>query len=195
MPSCGATKRDLCWAGEAQTTRDAKDRMTGRGFGRTVAGAGIALALAVPAQALTPLPACDREERGMYVFGATDLGGYESGLLIEGYRNLNSADGVIAGADGPVPALNNFNGYRITDCRTGRAVGVHGDSVVQGEGKLLATEFLRNRAQRGDALPLRQVQRAADAIYGNDGYARVLRLRVKNETCACAEFYPGRWTK
>ena len=154
-------------------------------FGLAVTGAGVS--------ALTPAPVCDGAERGMLVYGAQAFGDGDSGLVIETYRNLDTADGRIAAADGPVPELNNFNGFRVTDCRSGRSVAVHGIGAGEGEAQMTATEFLRGDVQAGRKLSLKNVERAAKALYGKDGYARVLILRSKNETCACREIYPGAW--
>ena len=146
----------------------------------------LALSLAVPALALTPLPACNVDEGGMIVANATNLGLYNSGLLLEDYRTPK-------GADGPIPELNGFDGFRVTDCSTGMSLAVHGVNASAGNDRLLATDALSKRVARGAELQMRQVQRAADAVFGKDGTTRVLRLRFDEEPCACKVFYPGDW--
>ncbi|OWU83648.1 hypothetical protein ATO6_17455 [Oceanicola sp. 22II-s10i] len=155
----------------------------------------LALSLALVsggAQALTPLPPCEIEEGGMRVSGASFFGYSESGFILEQYRNLDTADGIIGGAPGPIPALNNFNGVRITDCRSGGMVAIDGISW-EADATLNATEFLRHKAQARKRFELAEVEQAARAVYGKSHGVRILRLRETEETCACNDHYPGLW--
>lgn len=162
---------------------------------RAIISAGLVAATmsAASVQALTPLPPCDGEEGGMLVDTA-DLFGYDgSGFIIESYTSPTSADGVIGGGKGPVPQLDNFHGFRVTDCRSGRIVAVYGASQFSDGDTMLATEFLRTRVQQENPIKFADVQRAAKAVFGHDGYTRVVILRETEETCACGEYYPGMW--
>ncbi|UYV35960.1 hypothetical protein N4R57_12985 [Rhodobacteraceae bacterium D3-12] len=155
-------------------------------------GAVIALgSVAMPVQALSPLPPCGGVEGGMRISGAQDFGHYKSGLVVERYSNLDKGN-IVGGAPGPVPALNNFSGMRITDCRSGRMVALHGVGlqVVQ---ELSATEFLRSKVQGEKRVRLSDVEKAAKALYGQNNYVRIIKLRETEETCACREFFPGAW--
>lgn len=144
-------------------------------------------------QALTPLPPCDGEEGGMMVSGA-DLFAYDgSGFIIESYTSPDSEDGVIGGGKGPVPELDSFHGLRVTECRSGKMVAVYGAVQYRDGDTMLATEFLRTRTQQKKPIKFVHVQRAAKALFGHDGYTRVLMLRETEETCACREYYPGLW--
>ncbi|MEQ8898927.1 MAG: hypothetical protein RID23_17745 [Roseovarius sp.] len=145
------------------------------------------------ALALTPMPPCDGEENGMMTHDVEYLGDETSGFTIETYLNKTSADGIVAGAPGPIPQLDNFNGVRVTDCRSGHFVAIHGVGQREAYAALTATEFLRPRLKAGQAVRTQDVRRAADALYGGESYVRVLTLRETEETCACREFYPGHW--
>ncbi|WP_306736730.1 hypothetical protein [Marimonas arenosa] len=127
----------------------------------------------------------------MKVYDAWSFGYDDSGFVIEGYVNLDR-DGVIGGADGPVPALNDFNGMRITDCRTGRMLAL--DGVFPSDMDVLtATEFLRAKVQGEKRFRLTDIEKAAEAVYGNKKYVRIIKLREIEETCACREYFPGLW--
>ncbi|MFK7938969.1 MAG: hypothetical protein AB8B82_06290 [Roseovarius sp.] len=148
---------------------------------------------ATGAQALTPLPPCDGQEGGMNVYGASMFGHAQSGFVFETYHSLDSADGIIAGADGPVDALNQFMGIRITQCRTGKFIAVKNAPAYRSIDPLLATEFLRNRTQREEPFRFVDVKRAATALYAKGGFSEVIILRETEETCACNVHYPGVW--
>ena len=143
------------------------------------------------AQALTPLPPCDGPEGGMMVYGVDYFGHDRTGFVIEGYRNLDAGN-VIGGAKGPVEALNDFSGVRITDCRTGRMLAIHG-VFPDVQDMMTATEFLRGKVQAEKAIAMRDVEKAAKALWGKDGYVRLVKLRETEETCACGEYFPGVW--
>ena len=154
---------------------------------------GVALGMiSGAAVALTPLPPCDGEESGMYVYGARYFGDEHSGFVIEGYRNLDK-DAVIGGAPGPLPELDNFNGSRIIECRSGHFVALHG-AYGEIEKVLGATEFLRGKIQNGKRFGIGHVRKAARAVYGKDSHVRMVNLRETDETCACGDFFPGMWT-
>jgi hypothetical protein len=149
--------------------------------------------LATGAHALTPLPPCNVEEGGMRVYDATPFGHSESGFVFESYHSLDTADGRIAGADGPVPALNQFIGIRITECRTGKFIAVNGAPGNNSAAPMLATEFLRTRAQQQDPFRFVDVKRAAKALFGKDGFTQMSVLRETEETCGCNVLFPGVW--
>ena len=162
--------------------------------GTTIAfGLAVLLAFfgATGARALAPPPPCDGEESGMFVYGARYFGNADSGFVIEGYRNLDKGE-VTGGAPGPLPELDNFNGSRITECRSGHFVALHG-AFGEIEKVLGATEFLRAKMQGGKAFGIADVRKAARALYGNDAYVRMINLRETEETCACRDFFPGQW--
>lgn len=148
-------------------------------------------AVAIPVQALTPMPPCNRAEGGMRVANAEGFGHYKSGLVAEQYVNLEK-DGVIGAAPGPVPALDKFNGMRITECRSGRILALDGASWSAME-QMVATEFLRQKVQAEKPLRLRDAEKAARALFGQDNYVRIIKLRETEETCACRDFFPGMW--
>lgn len=147
------------------------------------------------AQALTPMAPCDGPEGGMMVDSA-DFFGYDgSGFIIESYTSPTTEDGIIGGGKGPVPQLDNFHGFRVTDCRSGKIVAVYGASQFNDGQTMLATEFLRTRMQQQEPVKFTHVERAAKAVFGHDDYIRVVILRETEETCACGEYYPGLWKK
>ena len=156
-------------------------------------GAACAVLFAGGAVALTPPPPCDREENGMMTHDVEYLGDETSGQTIETYLNKTTADGIVAGAPGPIPQLDNFNGVRVTDCRSGHFVAIHGVGQREAYAALTATEFLRPRLKAGKAVRVQDVRRAADALYGGEHYLRVLTLRETEETCGCNALYPGLW--
>ena len=100
----------------------------------------LALALcAAQAQALTPLPPCDGNEGGMYVHSA-DLFGFDgSGFILEAYVNQTTEDGVIAGAKGPIPELDGFNGMR--DALYGDEPGIRILSLRETEETCACSEY------------------------------------------------------
>ncbi len=122
------------------------------------------------------------------MFGPVD------GFVYEYYGNLDSPDGVVGGADGPLPELNDFHGFRITECRTGRFVAVSDFDETFGK-TLLATEFLRHKAQNDQPFTMSDIMKAVHALYGNSPGVRILSLRETEETCACRDFFPGLWPK
>jgi len=149
------------------------------------------MVLSGQAVALTPLPPCEGEESGMFVYGARYFGTEDSGFVIEGYRNLDK-DGVVGGAPGPLSELDNFNGSRIVDCGSGHFVALHG-AYGEIEKVLGATEFLRGKIQVGKRFGIADVRKAARAVYGDDAFVRMVNLRETEETCACRDFFPGQW--
>lgn len=166
--------------------------MTFSGDKRAARTAGTAIALcllAMPAVALTPLPPCETVESGMRVSDGQSFGYYGSGFVTEEYSNAVEAD---AGADGvfdqlpaPLPQLQGFYGYRVTDCKSGEFLAV--DDFGKSSEHLLATEFLRSKVQQEKPFTMADVRRAAAALYkGQD--IQMLTLRETEQTCACKEF-------
>ncbi|TKW67432.1 MAG: hypothetical protein DI616_07250 [Paracoccus denitrificans] len=153
----------------------------------TMAGAALLSLLALPAGALTPLPACDGVvESGMEVQGAASFGYYGSGFVSEEYYNAMEDD---AGADGvyddlavSVPQLDGFYGYRVMDCKSGQFLAI-GASENEAE-LLLATEFLRSKAQEEKPITFADVTRAAQALYKGQN-TKILTLRETEQTCSC----------
>lgn len=143
------------------------------------------------ADALVPAQPCSGPEGGMVVDNAMMFDPV-GGFVYEYYGNLDSPDGVVGGADGPIPALNDFHGFRITECRSGRILAVSRFDETFGK-TMLATEFLRNKARNDQPFTMGDVKSAAKAIFGGQPAVRFLDLRETEETCACRDFFPGMW--
>lgn len=157
-------------------------------------GAGTAFVLclsAMPATALTVIDPCIGVESGMYVTGAGVFGFPGSGFVVESYFNAYgpAPDGqdIEVALPGPVPALNDFAGYRVVDCASGTFLAIGGNADDLGNQQLAATAPLQGKIQHHQAFTLADVSRAADALYkGRD--ATILRLRETGQTCACKEY-------
>lgn len=129
----------------------------------------------------------------MMVYGAEYMGNAASGMALEMYVNKTTAEGSIAAAPGPIPQLDNFNGVRITECRSGQFLAIHGVAPDEAQLGLSATEFLRPSLKAGRRVAMADLRKAAKALYGDDTYVRMMMLRETEETCACRELYPGAW--
>lgn len=160
-------------------------------------GAGVVVLWlsATAAAALSPVPPCDGVESNMGVYSANIFGFGDSGFLIEDYMettvnvgpdaNGNYSSSVVTP---PVPQLAGFNGYRITDCRSGEFLAIGASRYENPEERLTATEFLREKVQDQRAFSLSDVRNAAQAIYrGQD--ILMITLRETDGTCACDQFY------
>ena len=150
----------------------------------TAAATGLLCLLALPAVALVPPPLCGGViESGMEVQDAAPFGYYGSGFVSEKYSHATEDD---AGGNDylavSVPQLRGFYGYRVIDCKSGQflAIGAGQDETEQ----LLATEFLRSKAQQKKPFTFADVTRAAQALYKGQGVT-VLTLRETEQTCSC----------
>jgi len=141
------------------------------------------------AMALAPLPPCDGvAEAGMQIGDIQVLGGdaAESGVTVERYGNsIDLQDNVYVSRPGPVPALNEFHGVRVTSCSTGDFLAIPQVEVDTVNGSLAATEFLRASVQSSRRVTFGAVRQAAKAVYG-----KVIVLRETEETCSCSVYFP-----
>lgn len=155
-----------------------------------MAGAALLSLLGLPAVALSPLPPCDGVvESGMEVQGADSFGYYGSGFVSEEYFNATEDD---AGADNaydrlavPLPQLDGFYGYRVIDCKSGQFLAV--GAIENEAAELLATEFLRSKAQQEKPFTFADVTRAAQALYKGQNVT-ILTLRETEQTCSCQAY-------
>jgi hypothetical protein len=144
------------------------------------------------AVALTPLPPCHVNEAGMNVYDLRSFGRYEpaGGVTVENYqvemRPDDTPEGVFREVPPPVPSLSGFFGVRVTHCASGTFFAVDTrdgpDSVVAALG---ATEFLRAKVQRGQAIGREELGTAVRAVYRD-----AIRLRETAETCGCSTYFP-----
>lgn len=144
---------------------------------------------ALPVHALPPPLPCEGTEAGMstYELTALDPEG-KSGVVLERYQvgSAPGADGVYADLPGPVEALENFYGVRITHCASGI---FHAVKTDQRPGTvaaaLAATEFLRGKIKAGQPVGRGDLAQAVRAVYGMQ-----TRLRETEETCGCSVAFP-----
>lgn len=161
----------------------------------TVSGAAIALCLAsLPAFAMTPPPPCDGAiESGMEVSGVEPFGFDGSGFVAEKYRPglivTPHPEGLGDNIDAmpvPVAGMDSIYGYRVMDCRSREYLAFDTMDKYEAE-HLLATEFLRNKAQNRQQFSFSDVKRAAEALYrGRD--VKIMTLRETEQTCGCAAY-------
>ncbi|MDO5643527.1 MAG: hypothetical protein Q4G26_14230, partial [Paracoccus sp. (in: a-proteobacteria)] len=160
---------------------------------RRTGGAALALSLlAVPAVADRPVPFCDGAvESGMSVWGAWPFGYIGSGFTSESYGQrmifMRQADGSDSLDYPPLAnaALEGFDGYRIVNCQTREFLAIDGGRNEYTE--LLATEFLRSKAQKQQPFTLSDVRQAVEAIDAVSD-RRIIPLQATEQTCACKYF-------
>ncbi len=112
------------------------------------------------------------------------------GITVENYQvdmqPDDSPEGVYREVAPPVASLSGFFGVRVTHCATGTFFAIDTrdgpDSVVAA---LSATEFLRPKVQRGQAIGREDLGTAVQAVYGG-----AIRLRETAETCGCSTLFP-----
>lgn len=133
-------------------------------------------------------------ESNMKASDPSSFGYSKSGFVSETYENVlvePDADGSSYWLPAPVPQLAAFRGYRVMDCRSGKFLAI--GTVWRNEAaQLLATEFLRDKAQKEQPITLSDVKRAAQAIYKGRRDVTIMELRETQKTCACENYtYSG----
>lgn len=167
-----------------------RESVTARAVAKGFAFLALAGLPAGPLQALAPPPPCDKSESGMSVSHAQPFGYYGSGFVTEDYGNVLqvNADGIYGTMPAPMPQLERFSGYRVVDCATGEFLAI--GSIDNEAAQLLATEFLRSKAQKEQPFTMAHVRQAAQALYKGRN-TKILTLRETEQTCSC-EVYGGK---
>ncbi len=150
-------------------------------------GVLLSVGFALPAAALTPpLPCSPVTEADMTIYNVQILGNGTSGVTVEGYANATTLrDTIYERRPGPVAALTDFSGSRVTFCETGDFVAIPGVSPASVNDSLSATEFLRAQVKADKRLRFADVKKAAKAVYDD-----VIVLRETEQTCACSIYFP-----
>lgn len=156
-----------------------------------VGRAALALCLCgMPAASLTVVSPCIGNESGMYLAGANVFGNagsrFATDIYYNNYGNLTGdPNNPEVPLPAPVPDLNNFAGFRVVDCKSGRFLAIGGANG--GAAELAATQPLRDKVRDHAAFTLADVKNAAEILYrGQD--VKILTLRETEQTCSCREF-------